>query len=82
MWQSIRPRVREWFKENWPRWVEEKPEWLTQMFISNVDDDLLPAGVLEQQNAMGGGERHRSSITDQLGGGGERRKSSAQVAPI
>jgi len=76
LWQSIRPQVREWFKENWPRWIEEKPEWFNQVFISNVDDDLLPPEVLMLQNLMGGGERRRSSIAD-----GVRSRSTAYVAP-
>ena len=75
LWQSIRPQVREWLKENWPRWVEEGPEWFNHVWISNVDDDLLPLEVLEQQNLVGGGERRRSSIGDMMGGG-------AQVAPV
>jgi len=74
LWQSIRPQVRDWFTENWPRWVEEGPEWFNRVWISNVDDDLLPPEVLVQQNLVGGGERRRSSIADMMGG-------SAQVAP-
>jgi len=45
--------VREWLKENWPRWVEERPEWFTPVFISNVDDVLLPPEFLLQQNQIG-----------------------------
>ena len=74
-WQSIRPQVREFLKENWPRWVEEGPEWFNRVWISNVDDDLLPPEVLVQQNLVGGGERRRSSIGDMMG-------SSARVAPV
>ena len=74
LWQSIRPQVREWLKENWPRWVEEKPEWFNQVFISNVDDDLLPPEVLVQQHQMAGGSRRRSSIAEMMG-------ANAQVAP-
>jgi len=75
LWQSIRPQVRDWLKENWPRWVEEKPEWFNHVWISVVDDDMLPPEVLEQQNLAGRGERHRTSIEDMMGG-------SAQVAPV
>jgi len=74
LWQSIRPQVCEWLKENWPRWVEEKPEWFTPVFISKVDDDLLPPEVLVQQNQIGCGSRRRRSITDMIVG-------NAQVAP-
>ena len=80
LWQSIRPQVSERLKENWPRWVEEKPEWFNQVFISNVDDDLLPPEVLEQQNQIGGGSRRRSSVGDRMCGS-VRRRSTAQVAP-
>jgi len=79
LWQSIGPQVREWLKENWPRWVEEKPEWFNQVFISNVDDDLLPPEVLAQQNQIGGGSRRRSSIGERMGS--VRRRSTCQVAP-
>ena len=79
-WQSIRLHVRELFKVNWPRWVEEKPEWLTPVFIGNVDDDLLPPEVLAQQNQLGGGSRRRSSIGDRMGS--VRRRNSSQVAPV
>ena len=41
------------------RWVEEKPEWFNQVFISNVDDDLFPPEVLVRQNQIGGGSRHK-----------------------
>jgi len=47
------------------------------MFISNVDDDLLPATVLVQ--LRGGGARRRPSIAEAMGGMGGRR--SNQVAP-
>jgi len=73
--------VREWFKENWPRWVEEKPEWFHPVFISNVDDDLLQPEVLVQQNQIGGGSRRRSSISERMGGS-VRRRSNALGSPI
>jgi len=75
LWQSIRPQVRDWLKENWPRLEEEGTEWFNQVWISNVDDDLLPPEVLVQQKLAGGGERRRSSIGDMMGG-------SAQVATV
>ena len=75
LWQSIRPQVCEWLKENWPRWVEEKPEWFTPVFISKVDDDLLPPEVLVQQNQMAGCSRRRSSIAEMMG-------ANAQVVPV
>ena len=56
LWQSIRPQVREWLKENWSRWVEEDPEWFNHVWICHVDYDLLPPEVLEQQNLVGGEE--------------------------
>jgi len=81
VWQSIRPQVREWLKENWPRWVEEKPEWLTQVFISNVDSDLLPLEVLEEQNLIGGGSRRRSTLGDRMSSVRSRSSRKYTVAP-
>jgi hypothetical protein len=45
--------VREHIRENWATWVEEKPLWFTDMWISLVDDDLLPQHVLRERRSTG-----------------------------
>ena len=61
-WKSIRPQVRVWLLENWERWEDEKQEWFDEVFMSWVDDDMMPPEVLMRLRQKGGGSRRRSSI--------------------
>ena len=82
-WKSIRPQVREWLLENWNTWEDEKPEWFNDIFMSWVDDDMMPPEALRRLRLKGGGERRRSSLGERLGGSvRERRRSSATIVPI
>ena len=81
LWMSIRPLVREFLFENWERWTVEIPDWFTDNFKENLDDDLVPDGVLEKMKAEGGGERRRSSAFGSIIGGNGGKKSVQQVAP-
>ena len=85
LWTSIRGQVREWFMENWERWEEEEPDWFDGVFISRVDDDLLPVDVLEHEKSLGGGSRRRESFGDSsrsvLSRFGDSVRSSSKVAP-
>ena len=82
-WKSILPQVRVCLLENWDRWEDEKPEWFDEVFMSWVDDDMMPPEALRRLRLKGGGERRRSSIGEKLGGSVmERRRSSATIVPI
>jgi hypothetical protein len=78
-WNSIRPKVAEFYASKWEIWEEAQPEWFAGIFKEEVDDDLLPAAVLREMKTKGGGQRRRSSIGEKLGIV-DGKKSSA-VAP-
>jgi hypothetical protein len=78
-WQSIRGDVKAWTLENWERWEEEKPEWFTEVFRSQVDDDMIPPASLRKLNA--GSSRRRNSLGDVMGVASGRRPSMASVHP-
>jgi len=85
-WQSIRPQVAEWFELNWLRWEEEKPVWFNPVFVSHVDDDLVPVEVIEELKARDGGVRRRSSFNEEHGElirslTSKRRENNPKVAP-
>jgi hypothetical protein len=41
-WDSIEKEVRKWVGENWARWEEEKPEWLTDAMKAKVPVEFIP----------------------------------------
>jgi hypothetical protein len=81
-WSAIEGDVKDWVQSNWERWEDEQPDWFTEAWKSNIDDDWLSAEELKRQNIAGGGQRRRSSL---LGGlqpeGGRERRGSATVVP-
>ena len=82
-WKSIRPQVGAWLLENWDKWEDEKPEWFSDIFMSWVDDDIMPPDALRRLKLKGGGARRRSSLGERLGGSiRQRRPSSATIVPI
>ena len=42
MWKSIRDQVMHWTMDNWWRWQEEKPAWLTDVWMSHVPLNMIP----------------------------------------
>jgi hypothetical protein len=87
LWNSIRPQVRVWLHANWARWEAEKPEWFTDGYKAQVDDDLIPEAAVAQLVVEGGGQRRRSSAfgsmigTVEAGGEPVVEGNIAQVAP-
>jgi hypothetical protein len=80
-WWSIRPQVREWLAENWDRWEVEKPDWFNDVWLSSVDDDMMPADALRRLRQKGGGTRRRSTFAERMGGSVRERRESASVVP-
>ena len=81
LWDDIRPQVREWCHQRWGTWEDAKPDWFTDDFVAQVDDDLIPDAWLIRR---GGGQRRRSSLVGGLGEGMGQRKEerSSMVAPV
>ena len=43
MWVRIREDVKQWVLSNYWRWEEEKPEWMTELWIAKVQPDMIPS---------------------------------------
>jgi hypothetical protein len=41
-WVSIEDSVRDWVKDNWATWEEEKPEWFTDAMKATVPVEFIP----------------------------------------
>jgi hypothetical protein len=39
---SIKGEVKEWVRENWDIWNEERPEWFTERLKARVPNDMIP----------------------------------------
>ena len=42
-WREIRGEVKEWVREGWWRWEEDRPEWMTESWIAKVPPDMIPS---------------------------------------
>ncbi len=63
----IAPEARIWIEQNWKRWTNDKPDWFTDRWKRGLPDSVLPQQVLKR---LGGANRRRSSLSEQLGGVG------------
>jgi len=59
---SIGSEIKEWLKDNWGKWMEEKPEWFNERAIDMIPTVLLPEIYLCTLEG-GGAKRRRSSIS-------------------
>jgi hypothetical protein len=67
-WKSIRPQVKADMLAKWEGWETDKPAWFDDLFVANVDDDMVPPQSLKRLKMKGGGERRRSSLEESFGG--------------
>jgi hypothetical protein len=67
--------------ENWDTWEAEKPIWFDDVWLSYVDDDMMPAEALKRLRQKGGGTRRRSSLGDAIGGSVREGRGGATVLP-
>ena len=64
---SIREELKEWVEDNWTKWNDEKPDWLTTRVIGSIPDDIIPKEVLLELKENGRVTiRRRSSVADAL----------------
>jgi len=59
MWTEIRVDVKEWVRAGWWRWVDEKPDWMTESWIAKVPLDMVAE---EAQAAARGSRRCRAKV--------------------
>jgi hypothetical protein len=74
----IAPEARIWIEQNWKRWTKDKPDWFTDRWKRGLADSVLPQQVRKQ---LGGENRRRSTLSEQLGAGDEPKSPTVAVAP-
>jgi len=42
LWKSLRDQVMQWTMVKWWRWQEEKPAWMTDVWLSHVPLNMIP----------------------------------------
>jgi hypothetical protein len=60
----IAPEARTWIGKNWKRWTKDKPDWFTDRWKRGLPDSVLSQQALAE---LGGKNRRRSSLSEQLG---------------
>jgi hypothetical protein len=60
----IAPEARIWIGKNWARWTKDKPDWFTDRWKRGLPDSVLSQQVRKQ---LGGANRRRSTLSEQLG---------------
>ena len=72
-WEDIEDQIEKWVRENWERWMDEKPEWLDDQIKARIPAHMIPniedRKVVEELQS----EMRRSSL---LGRISVRRRSS------
>jgi hypothetical protein len=74
----IAPEARIWIEKSWKRWTKDKPDWFTDRWKRGLPDSVLPQQV---RNQLGGENRRRSTLSEQLGVGDDPKPPAAVVAP-
>jgi hypothetical protein len=60
----IAPEARIWIQSNWARWSQDPPEWFDDGWKRGLPSMVLS---LEAHKELGGKNRRRSTLTEQLG---------------
>jgi hypothetical protein len=64
MLRLIAPEAFIWIGKNWKRWTKDKPDWFTDRWQRGLPDSVLSQQALAE---LGGQNRRRSSLSEQLG---------------
>ena len=76
---SIEKEVRKWVGENWARWEEEKPEWLTDAMKAKVPVEFIPTtGEARRRESV----RRASVDAEAEGGLGGALRASIRRASV
>jgi hypothetical protein len=74
----IAHEARIWIEKNWKRWTKDKPDWFTDRWKRGLPDSVLTQQVRKE---LGGENRRRSTLSEQLGVGDDPQSPTAVVAP-
>ena len=67
-WKEIEGQVEKWVRENWEKWMDEEPEWLSENIKAGIPAHMIPniqdrKDVQELQR-----QRRRSSVAERVAG--------------
>ena len=76
--------VKDWVWQNWPKWMEEKPDWFDDRMRSLIPGDMIPSSDDLKQIAAEGGKgavvkRTQISSGRRASQSGGRKMSSFEV---
>ena len=77
-WVAIRGEVKEWIRNNYWRWEEEKPAFFTDAFVAKVPPDMIPNEARASARLIRVSVR-RNSI---FGGAGGKEAEGRGVQPV
>jgi hypothetical protein len=75
----IAPEARIWIEQNWKRWTKDKPDFFTDRWKRGLPDSVLTQQVRKQ---LGGKNRRRSTLVEELGVGDDPEPPTAVVATV
>ena len=73
-WKEIEDKVEEWVRENWPKWMEEEPEWLNDNIKAQIPSKMIPNVEDREKVKLLKSKRRRSSLLGSIAS--MRRRSS------
>jgi hypothetical protein len=74
----IASEARIWIDQNWTSWTKDKPDFFTDRWKRGLPDSVLSQQVRKQ---LGGENRRRSTLSEQLGVGDDPKPPTVVVAP-
>ena len=78
-WVTIEKNVRDWVRENWASWEDEKPAWLTDAMKAKVPVEFIPtSGDARRRESV----RRASVDVDADGGLGGALRASIRRASV
>jgi hypothetical protein len=74
----IAPEARIWIEKSWRMWTKDKPDFFTDRWKRGLPDSVLSQQALAE---LGGKNRRRITLSEQLGVGDDPKSPTAVVAP-
>jgi hypothetical protein len=69
-WVGIEDEMKLWVQENWAKWEEEKPEWLTDVRRAQIPVEFIPTAEHRQKESVRRASVRRPSMIESIVGGG------------
>ena len=77
-WVGIEDDMKLWVQENWRRWEEEKPEWLTHHMKAQIPFEWIPDEADRQKESVRRKSLRRPSVIESMMGMGDVTRVSPE----